>query len=65
MKYDSKGNDVSAERDRQRAEDFANISFQMGLATGHLIKEGATAMPLDWVYRIMSGVKFAEIEADL
>lgn len=52
-------------RDVRLSEDETqrlNVYFQMGLATGELMKQGEKAMPLEMIYRLMSGEKWEDLQ---
>jgi hypothetical protein len=41
--------------------ELANLYFQMGLATGDLLRQNKDVMPLEMIYRLMSGEKYEAI----
>jgi len=41
--------------------ELANLYFQMGLATGDLLRQNKDCMPLEMIYRLMSGEKYEAI----
>ena len=52
--------DVRPVQDEEKAE-IGNLYFQVGLATGDLMRQNKREMPLDMLYRLMSHEKYEDI----